>query len=478
MKTLTPQARDEYCRSMRGPLMNKIGFVPHSPDQAEIIFDEHLYQVAICGRKFGKSFLAVPKVLPFLFLEDRNVWFVAPNYELASREFGYLCKAVRRLGLKTKKMKNDYRTGDMYIEMPNGTLIECKSEQHIMGLPGISLDYVVLCEAAKMKRSTWEKYIEPNLTDRQGRALFTSTPEGKNWLWKLWTYGQDPDEKDWKSWQKPSSCNPLNTPETLAKRKAKVTPEFYRQEYEASFEMFVGRVFKEYDPATHYIPPFVIPPEWPRYRGIDFGYTNPFVCLWAAKSPNGSFYIYREHYREKARLDWNITQVASMSETETYIRTIGCKKFWEHDKNGQVMADEFRERGILLSKPIENITLGINRIAELLGNEKSPDAEAITPTKYYIFQTCPNHHREMMDYSWPEEKGEHNAKEMPEDKNNHTIDPARYIVTGSRMEGEYKVLPAVSPDNLEKMLSGSKHISVQRLHDIMNSYKTKGSDYA
>ena len=36
------------------------------------------------------------------------------------------------------------------------------------------------------------------------------------------------------------------------------------------------------------------PPTWPRYRGIDFGYRNPFVCLWAAQSPEGRFYVYRE----------------------------------------------------------------------------------------------------------------------------------------------------------------------------------------
>ena len=37
------------------------------------------------------------------------------------------------------------------------------------------------------------------------------------------------------------------------------------------------------------------PPEWPRYRGIDFGYRNPFVCLWVAENPaTGVRHVYRE----------------------------------------------------------------------------------------------------------------------------------------------------------------------------------------
>ena len=40
-----------------------------------------------------------------------------------------------------------------------------------------------------------------------------------------------------------------------------------------------GMVYEEVDPDIHVIEPFAIPVDWPRYRFIDFGYTNPFVCF-------------------------------------------------------------------------------------------------------------------------------------------------------------------------------------------------------
>lgn len=38
------------------------------------------------------------------------------------------------------------------------------------------------------------------------------------------------------------------------------------------------------------------PPTWPRYRAIDFGMQNPFVCQWWAEDPDGVFWRYREIY--------------------------------------------------------------------------------------------------------------------------------------------------------------------------------------
>mgnify|MGYP000036939575 FL=1 len=57
-----------------------------------------------------------------------------------------------------------------------------------------------------------------------------------------------------------------------------------------------GLVYR-FDRAIHLIDPIPIPPEWPRFRAIDFGYTNPFVTLWIARDPDNRFHVYRQHYK-------------------------------------------------------------------------------------------------------------------------------------------------------------------------------------
>lgn len=50
-----------------------------------------------------------------------------------------------------------------------------------------------------------------------------------------------------------------------------------------------GAVYSEFDEDLHVVEPFEVPADWKRIRAIDFGYTNPFVCLWGALDPDGAF---------------------------------------------------------------------------------------------------------------------------------------------------------------------------------------------
>jgi len=54
-----------------------------------------------------------------------------------------------------------------------------------------------------------------------------------------------------------------------------------------------GAVYPEWDATVHLIDPFPVPAEWRRFRSIDFGYTNPFVCQWWAIDGDGRMYLYR-----------------------------------------------------------------------------------------------------------------------------------------------------------------------------------------
>lgn len=58
-----------------------------------------------------------------------------------------------------------------------------------------------------------------------------------------------------------------------------------------------GTVFEgSWDRSRNVIDAYPVPSVWPRYLVIDFGYTHPFVCLWAAIDPDGRIIIYRQIY--------------------------------------------------------------------------------------------------------------------------------------------------------------------------------------
>jgi phage terminase large subunit len=60
-----------------------------------------------------------------------------------------------------------------------------------------------------------------------------------------------------------------------------------------------GVIYEDWDEAVHVIDRFPIPDSWPRYWGVDFGYTHPFVLQCWAEDPDGRLYLYREIYRTR-----------------------------------------------------------------------------------------------------------------------------------------------------------------------------------
>ena len=75
-----------------------------------------------------------------------------------------------------------------------------------------------------------------------------------------------------------------------------------------------GTVYEQaYDRAKNVIDRFPIPLDWPRYLAVDFGYTNPFVCLWAARDPDGRLYIYRQLYKTKVLVEDHAKEIKRVS---------------------------------------------------------------------------------------------------------------------------------------------------------------------
>lgn len=190
---------------------DKIGYAPHAPQR--LYHDSKArFRCACCGRRFGKSTMAARDLEPKLFQHNCMYWIVGPTYDLGEKEFRVVWNDLivrQKLG-KDKRIKKSYnkKQGDMYIEfVPWRTRLEVRSADHPQNLVGEALDGVILSEAAKHKKDTWERYIFPALSDKRGFADFVTTPEGFNWLYDIWSTGRNPDEPLFESWTFPSWAN-------------------------------------------------------------------------------------------------------------------------------------------------------------------------------------------------------------------------------------------------------------------------------
>ena len=173
------------------------------------------------------------------------------------------------------KAKNE---SDLKIELVNGSTIELKGTENATGLRGRSLSGCVLDEAAFMESEVWFEVLRPALADKQGWALFISTPEGTaSWFYDLWCFAGEEDN-DWKRWSYTTIEGGNVPPEEVEAARAQLDPRTFRQEFEASFENLSGLVAINFSEEN--IDKSVVDiPQLPLWMGWDFNVDGMAVVL-------------------------------------------------------------------------------------------------------------------------------------------------------------------------------------------------------
>lgn len=231
--------------------------------------DPARFHVLACGRRWGKSRLGALRCIAEA-LGGGRAWWVAPSYPMAA--VGW--RMIKRLAVQIPGV--DVRQVDRLVELPTGGSVQVRSADKPDSLRGDGLDYLVMDECAFIKEEAWTEALRPALADRQGRALFISTPKGRNWFWRLWM-GADGEET--RAWQFTSYDNPFISAAEIDAAKAGLPERVFAQEFLAEFLDDAGGVFRRVvEAATATVQEQ--PVAGHDYAiGVDWGKVNDFTVL-------------------------------------------------------------------------------------------------------------------------------------------------------------------------------------------------------
>ncbi|GAB1420311.1 hypothetical protein MASR2M15_04010 [Anaerolineales bacterium] len=168
--------------------------------------------------------------------------------------------------------------GERRIDLPSQASLSIKSSHQPDLLRGAGLDFVVLDECAFMDGSIWSQVIRPMLADRQGKAIFLSTPYGRNWFWDIYQLGLNPDQADWASFQYGSEANPHLTTSELNQIFLTTPERIWREEYMAEFIQDAGQVFSRFMDCIR-VPALVPSPTTTYVMGVDWGRDQDYTVL-------------------------------------------------------------------------------------------------------------------------------------------------------------------------------------------------------
>lgn len=200
------------------------------------------FRVVDAGRRFGKTRLGVWECLE-VALGGGRAWWIAPSFPIA--RVGW--RPLRRIGAKIPGA--EVRLAELNIMLPNGGEVSVKSADNPDSLRGEGLDLAVFDEHAFTKPEAWTEAVRPALSDKLGRALFISTPRGRNHFWELYQRGVR-GEDGYQSFYFPTAANPTIHASEIEAARHELPEIIFRQEYLAEFIDDSGGVFRRVQDAA------------------------------------------------------------------------------------------------------------------------------------------------------------------------------------------------------------------------------------
>jgi len=207
----------------------------YEPREAFLPFHERTqrWAVNVCHRRAGKTVAAVNDLIRDVLLcklERPRAYYISPTYAQSKKVAWDYAKHYSAPEYLAKFNETELR-----IDYPNGGRLQLVGADNPDSLRGIYADAVVLDEFAFMGSDVWTKIIRPALSDRQGRATFISSVNGRNEFYKLYKTAQD--DPEWFTMNLRAGSSGIIWPKELAALKRDMPEGDYQQEYENDFDV-------------------------------------------------------------------------------------------------------------------------------------------------------------------------------------------------------------------------------------------------
>lgn len=292
-----------------------------------------------------------------------------------------------------------------------------RSAQSEGGLESATAKAAILdeCGMADFGLDAWEA-VQRRLSLSQGRVFGGTTPYNLGWLkteiLDRWKAG----DQDYHVIQAESIVNPA-FPLAEFERARRTMPAW-------KFDMFYrglmgrpeGLIYADYrdEIGAHLVKPFAIPPEWPRYVGIDFGAVNT-VTIWIAEDvERGAYYLYRETLEGGQSTKEHAASALSRSSGERVIA-------WYGGSGSEIQQRlDWLAAGIpVLGPPFDNVESGIDRVIGLLREKR-----------LFVFENCRGVRDEFARYMRKVDQSGQVTEAIRDKENFHRLDGLRYNVIG------------------------------------------------
>tara|TARA_R110000868_G_scaffold5782_1_gene33961 strand:+ start:29044 stop:30381 length:1338 start_codon:yes stop_codon:yes gene_type:complete len=211
-------------------------------------------------------------------LHNPQLAYIGPTYSQAKKVAWQYLKDFAEPYLSKPPQE-----AELKVTLKNNATIYCLGADNANTLRGMYLDGCVPDEYALFRPSVFSQVIRPALSDRNGWAIFASTPQGKNLFYDVVQKAkQFPAE--WFHLHLPADTSGIIAARELEDLRRDMDPEEFAQEYLCSFDSALKGAIYAAEINSMFLEGRVRPrlydPELPVYCVFDLGFTDATVCIW------------------------------------------------------------------------------------------------------------------------------------------------------------------------------------------------------
>jgi hypothetical protein len=270
------QSETRFLKLPTDPYLNLLGVTP-LPSQVAIINainnSKYRFVCAAVSRRQGKTYIANIIGQLVSLVPNSNILIMSPNYSLSQISFDLQRNLIKHFDLEVTKDN----AKDKVIELSNGSTVRMGSVNQVDSCVGRSYDLIIFDEAALADgRDAFNVALRPTLDKDNSKAIFISTPRGRNnWFAEFFDRGFNDEFPEWCSIRATYKDNPRMSETDISEARKSMSEAEFKQEYEADFNTYEGQVWnfnhekcvennEEFDTRRMDV-----------FAGLDVGYRDP-----------------------------------------------------------------------------------------------------------------------------------------------------------------------------------------------------------
>ena len=294
--------------------MDLLGIEPNSSQKAlinAINNPKYRFVCAALSRRQGKTYIANVIGQLVSLVPGSNILIMSPNYSLSQISFDLQRQLIKHFDLEVTKDN----AKDKVIELSNGSTIRMGSINQVDSVVGRSYDLIIFDEAALTDgRDAFNVALRPTLDKENSKAIFISTPRGRNNYFAEFYYRGFSDEfPEWCAIKATYHENPRVSEADIVEAKKTMSANEFAQEYMADFNVYEGQIWAfdyEHCVANH---KDLDTSKMDVFAGLDVGYKDPTAfCVIAYDWDSGMYHLVDEYLDAEKTTEQHAIQIQKL----------------------------------------------------------------------------------------------------------------------------------------------------------------------